>query len=444
MPIISRSPVYNLSVVLKATDLKADVLRAWERRYKLPQPQRSPGGHRLYSDYDIEVVKWLRVRQAEGLSISRAADLWKDIIAAGRDPLAEYSPANTLSANPSPAAETRIEILRSHWLEACLAFNARQAEEVLSQAFAIYPVETVCTDILQRGMSCTGDDWYLGKITAQQEHFVTAQAVRRLETLIEATPPPTRTQTVLLGCPAGEFHTFSLLLLSLLLRRRGLKVIYLGADLPAEEMGETAAAICPDLVVLAAQRLATAATLRSAARLLQSQGVPLAYGGLIFNRIPRLRDRIPAHFLGESIDEAIGNIERLVAAPLALPAAASLDDMREALIRLYHEKRPRIELAVTEKLRQDGVQIEGLEEQNTFLGNGLAAAFELGDPAFLETELGWLRGLLTSHHIPVVSLSPYLAAYSQAVRAELGDAGTPITAWLDVYTARPEAASPEV
>ena len=444
MPIISRSPVYNLSVVLKATGLNADVLRAWERRYKLPQPQRTPGGHRLYSDYDIEVVKWLRALQAEGLSISRAAELWRNIIAAGRDPLEEYSAANTPAVNPVPGPETQIEILRSHWLEACLAFNALQAEEVLSQAFAIYPVEIVCTDILQRGMSCTGDDWYLGKITAQQEHFVTAQAVRRVETLINATPPPTRTQTVLLGCPAGESHTFSVLLLSLLLRRRGLKVIYLGADLPAEEMEETAAAICPELVVLAAQRLTTAATLRSAARLLQSRGVPLAYGGRIFNQIPRLREQIPAHFLGESIAEATSHIEQLATAPLALPAAASLDDIREALSRLYHEKRPRIELAVTEKLRQDGVQIEGLEEQNTFLGNGLAAAFELGDPAFLETELGWLKGLLTSRHIPAVSLSLYLAAYSQAVRAELGDAGAPITAWLDVYTARPEAASPEV
>ena len=44
---ISQSPAYNLMVVLKETGLKADVLRAWERRYQLPSPQRTPGGHRL-------------------------------------------------------------------------------------------------------------------------------------------------------------------------------------------------------------------------------------------------------------------------------------------------------------------------------------------------------------------------------------------------------------
>ena len=201
MPAYSRSPLYNLSVVLKATSLKADVLRAWERRYELPQPQRTPGGHRLYSDYDIEVVKWLIARQAQGLGISRAVELWKEIMAAGRDPWAEYSPASAPTVTPLAAADTRIEILRSHWLEACLAFDSRKAEEVLSQAFAIHPVETVCTGILQRGMSIVGDDWYEGKTSAQQEHFVSAQAVRRIETLINATPPPTRAQTVLLGCP---------------------------------------------------------------------------------------------------------------------------------------------------------------------------------------------------------------------------------------------------
>ena len=97
MPSISQSPAYNLKVVLKETGLKADVLRAWERRYNLPQPQRTPGGHRLYSEYDIEIVKWLRTRQAEGLSISRAVELWKETIAAGNDPLVDYTPATLLS-----------------------------------------------------------------------------------------------------------------------------------------------------------------------------------------------------------------------------------------------------------------------------------------------------------------------------------------------------------
>jgi DNA-binding transcriptional MerR regulator len=71
---LSKSPAFNLKAVLRETGLAADTLRAWERRYGLPTPQRTAGGHRLYSQYDIETIKWLIARQAEGLSISRAVD----------------------------------------------------------------------------------------------------------------------------------------------------------------------------------------------------------------------------------------------------------------------------------------------------------------------------------------------------------------------------------
>ncbi len=74
---ISHTPVYNLMVVLNETGLKADVLRAWERRYDLPHPHRTAGRQRLYSDYDIAIIKWLKNKQAEGLSISRAVQLWR-------------------------------------------------------------------------------------------------------------------------------------------------------------------------------------------------------------------------------------------------------------------------------------------------------------------------------------------------------------------------------
>ena len=70
------TPIYNLKAVVRQTGLKPDTLRAWERRYGLPSPQRTESGHRLYSQHDVEVIKWLTERQNEGLSIGRAIDLW--------------------------------------------------------------------------------------------------------------------------------------------------------------------------------------------------------------------------------------------------------------------------------------------------------------------------------------------------------------------------------
>ena len=88
---LNDKPAYNLKVVLKVTGIKADVLRAWERRYGLPMPQRSPGGHRQYSQRDIATIKWLIARQNEGLSISNAVEQWKEIESNGKDPLGEFT-----------------------------------------------------------------------------------------------------------------------------------------------------------------------------------------------------------------------------------------------------------------------------------------------------------------------------------------------------------------
>src|SRR5215213_9573916 len=103
---VSTTPAFNLKVVLNETGLAADTLRAWERRYGLPLPQRTAGGHRLYSQYDIETIKWLIARQAEGLSISRAVDLWNEQLASGTDPLAGISASTLTSANLAPAIFT--------------------------------------------------------------------------------------------------------------------------------------------------------------------------------------------------------------------------------------------------------------------------------------------------------------------------------------------------
>jgi len=84
---ISNIPRYNMNLVLRETGLKADTLRAWERRYQLPQPERTQGGHRLFSDYDIATIKWLQSRLMEGMRISKAVDLWRETESLGTNPL---------------------------------------------------------------------------------------------------------------------------------------------------------------------------------------------------------------------------------------------------------------------------------------------------------------------------------------------------------------------
>ncbi|MBK8933765.1 MAG: MerR family transcriptional regulator [Chloroflexi bacterium] len=117
-----KNPTFNLKAVVQETGIKPDTLRAWERRYGLPQPDRTSGGHRLYSQYDIDMLKWLLARQEEGLSISRAVDLWQQLESGGESPIESYGRDED---DPTVVMVTGQSVtqLRAEWIAACLAFN---------------------------------------------------------------------------------------------------------------------------------------------------------------------------------------------------------------------------------------------------------------------------------------------------------------------------------
>ncbi len=442
MPKIDDTPTFNLKAVIQETGLRPDTLRAWERRYNLPQPGRSVGGHRLYSQRDIDILKWLIARQDEGMSIGRAADLWHRLEAEGQDPL---QTAETAAPPPAPsplAFGYAIDDLRRAWINACLAFDEQGAEHILGQASSFYPLEQVCFDLLQQGLVHMGDGWYKGEVSVQQEHFASALALRWLEALMVATPTPARPERVLVGCPPDEEHTFSLHVITLLLRRHGWKALYLGANVPLVKMETTIAAARPQLVVLSAQLLPTAATLLEMARLLQREHIPLAFGGSIFNHIPALRRRIPGHFLGERLDKVPAVIEQLLLAPRPVPAAELPSPAYQQALVHYRERRAMIEAATWTALRGEDIPQRHLANANQQMGDHIAAALALGDIDFLGTTITWLEGLLVNYDLPANQLYRYMASYHEASRAHLDERGQPVVAWLAELVGQSERKQP--
>lgn len=425
-------PVFNLKAVVHQTGLKPDTLRAWERRYGLPQPHRSGGGHRLYSSHDIETIKWLMGRQQEGLSIKRAVDMWEQIEAGGLDPLETPTPiaATTVPVSPPhPVGESLVQ-LREAWISACLSYDEQAAEQVVSQAFALYSPEIVATDLLQKGIAEIGEGWYRGVVMVQQEHFASALAIRRLEALIMAAPPPTRPGRILAACPPQEEHVFGLLLLTFLLRRRGWEVVYLGANVPVQRLETTVTTTHPQLVILGAQRLHSAATLLEVAHLLQREDVPLAYGGLIFHLLPDLRVRIPGHFLGEHLDAASRVAESLVTAPRPAPAVKAIP---EACLRArdrFREQESMIGAQLIQSHSPVGIPTHYTARANRELALGIEAALSLGNMAYLGSDIDWVKGLLGNLEMPVGILHDYLAAYWRAASEHLDETGNPILSWL--------------
>lgn len=429
----SKEPAYNLKVVIKETGLKPDTLRAWERRYGLPNPNRTPGGHRLYSQYDIELIKWLIAREEEGLRINRAVKLWRSLEAQGRDPLEDVSavPGSRTSVHVDVLSGTTLDEIRERWVEACRTFDEVRAENILAQAFARYSLETVCLEVLSRGLSDVGEQWYIGKSSVQQEHFASALAVRRLNTLIAATPVPTRRGKIIAACPPGEDHIFPLLLTTLLLRQRGWEVIYLGANVPISKLDATINATGPDLIISTAQQLFTAASLFEVAQFLVEQEVQLAFGGLIFNLQPELRDRVPGRFLGESLDDVVQSVEQIMAQAPKIPEAIQIPDIYLQAADHFKDHLPNIAADLWDQFQHNGMKEQHLEIANDFLGRDIEAGLILGDMQFLEHEIDWLIGLLRAHDVPVELLPKYLMVYKQAVEANLDQRGQLIIDWIE-------------
>jgi DNA-binding transcriptional MerR regulator len=423
------APTYNLKAVLKETGLKADTLRAWERRYGLPEPERSPGGHRLFSQHDIDTLKWLMARQHEGLSISRAVDLWRSMEESGQDPLQvmPIAPAPDIRQFPTGVA---VDELRGAWIQACKAFDENRAEQLLTQAFAQFPPETVCLDVLVKGLSEIGEGWYQGEISVQQEHFASSLAIRRIEALLTAAAPASYPGTILILCPPDDEHTFSPLILTYLLRRSGRMAIFLGANVPLQRFEETIETLKPQLVVITAQDLKAAAALLPFHPILEREEIPLAYGGLVFNIIPELRERIPGHFLGEALGQAPDAIEDLLSKKPRQVSSDPLSDEYQRAHLAFTRNHAALLARLAVDLEQEGIEPQHLADANLHLSEDVIAALQLGDIHFLSPNMKWVRGLIKNYGIPVDSLDQYIGTYIQAMEQVMGEDANVVNEYL--------------
>ncbi len=308
---LSTAPVFNTKAVARETGVPADTFRAWERRYGMPRPQRTPGGHRLYSERDIAIIRWLRDRTDQGVNISHAVLLLTNTL---------DTAASTI---PSGNDEARaIAQLIDEIVQALMIFDSTQADKILSEAFSIYPFEQVLLELVQPAMVDIGERWHRGEINVAVEHFATQFVRRKLASLLGIFEGSAHRATVVVGCAPGEQHDLGALLSALFLVRRGWHVIYLGPQVPLFDLLETVHSVKPNMVCLSASTMETALELIPVARGLTEAypQVHFGYGGRVFNINPELRHAMPGIFLGQDARELVDTAGQLLSGG-SLPAS---------------------------------------------------------------------------------------------------------------------------
>ena len=210
-----------------------ELLRAWERRYGLLRPTRSPGGLRLYTADDLERVRLMQRHLADGLAAAEAAAL------AGR------------SLQDAPTRPSLGVTARDELAAALDAYDEPGAQAVLDGLLARATVDTVLSDVILPYLEDLGQRWESGEASIAQEHFSTSVVRGRMLGLARGWGRGLG-PVALLACLPGEQHELGLMAFGLALRAHGWRVAYFGADTPLETVEQAAEALEPSLVVLAA------------------------------------------------------------------------------------------------------------------------------------------------------------------------------------------------
>ena len=211
---------YRIKRVAHLTGINPATLRAWERRYGLVAPDRTGSGYRLYSDEDVAMLSRIKALVDEGLTIGEAITR----VRRGSEPL----PAD--SAGPS------VREARARMLEALLAYDRRGALEAYDLVSTLPPVRRV-EEVLLPLVREVGTLWECAEVGVAEEHFASAFIREKLAGIMEDldTGAGRGPEAVCAGLE-GERHEFGLMATSISLATRGWRVLYLGADLPMDEL----------------------------------------------------------------------------------------------------------------------------------------------------------------------------------------------------------------
>jgi MerR family transcriptional regulator, light-induced transcriptional regulator len=211
-----------------------ELLRAWERRYGLLRPTRTPGGLRLYSSEDLERVKAMQRHLAEGLAAAQAASL--------------ASASARAEADAPPLAP---DVARLQLGDALEAFDEPAAQAVLDRLLSAATVEVVLAEVILPYLRELGERWERGEISVAQEHFASNVIRGRLLALARGWGRGVG-PVALLACVPGEQHDLGLIAFGLALRSHGWRIAYLGADTPLDTLERAAEAIAPAFLVVSA------------------------------------------------------------------------------------------------------------------------------------------------------------------------------------------------
>ena len=215
--------------------IKAHTIRIWEQRYTFLKPNRTDTNIRYYTNDELKTVLNISLLNKYGYKISHIDKMNQSEI---KDKI--------LSLSQVQAQQERII---NELVQCMVDVDLEKFELVLDEYIHARGIEKTITFIIFPFMEKIGILWITNHINPAQEHLVTNIIRQKLIMGIETTGSHLLLKkTILLFLPEGEHHELGLLFMYYLLKSRGAKILYVGANVPVKDVDYLVKMKKPDFI----------------------------------------------------------------------------------------------------------------------------------------------------------------------------------------------------
>lgn len=232
---MENSSKYNIKSVSVLTNLNIHTIRAWEKRYSAVTPERTDTNRRMYSKADIEKLNLLSDALRNGHSIGAIAQL-------SVEELRSLIPNTFNQTITSTKPESKFQNLISESIFHISNYDYKNFENILLDSSVNYSRQSMLIDFVIPLLEEIGQLWETGKIRVTHEHFAVTVLRTFLGSLIDNNLNPPTAPKILTTTPEGFLHELGALISALYAMDFGWNAVFLGANLPAEEISAAAKA----------------------------------------------------------------------------------------------------------------------------------------------------------------------------------------------------------
>lgn len=214
---------FTIKDVSNLTGIKPHTIRIWELRYNFLKPDRTSTNIRLYSPEELKTILNIALLNKHGFKISHI------------DKMNEEAINEKVISLTSPDAKE--EKIVNDLIQKMIDVDMIRLESVLDKYISSFGIEKAIHQIIFPFLQKIGVLWTTNNINPAQEHLISNVIRQKIIVGIELTKVALREDTqICLFLPEGEYHELGLLFVAFLLKKQRLPVIYLGANMPLNDI----------------------------------------------------------------------------------------------------------------------------------------------------------------------------------------------------------------